>query len=225
MRIASALALGVLAGAPLGCANLDLGVDTPKERPFELQINVVSDPGVPLAGAQVMSGTKVLGKTDASGSAAVRLGGKEDDAVELTAKCPENYESPKEPLTVSLRRLAPGSRPPQFEIRCPPTLRTIVVGVRTENGPDLPVVYLGRTVARTDASGAALFVLRVKPFEQIEVTVSTAEKASENLRPKSPTLTFVAHEYDDFIVLDQSFTIEKPRVHYRPKPDNRPKPL
>lgn len=224
-RLLTSLGLGALAVALPGCANFDLGGDAPKEQPFELKVTISSDPGVPLSGAQVLSGAKILGKTDASGTATVRLRGNEGETVEMTVKCPEDYESPREPLTVALRRLAPGSRPPQFEARCSPTLRTIVVGVRTERGPDLPVVYLGRTVARTDASGAALFVLRTKPAEQIEVTLSTAEKAAEYLRPKNPTLTFVAHDFDDFVVLDQSFTVEKKPVVYRPRPDNRPRPL
>ncbi len=225
MRIADALALVALALTPAGCGKLDVGMDTPKEQPFEVQINVVSDPGVALAGAKIASGTKVVGKTDASGSAKVRFAGKEGDTVEVTVACPDDYESPREPLTIALRRLAAGSRPPQFETRCAPLLRTVVVGVRTENGPDLPLVYLGRTVARTDASGAALFVLRVKPSEQIEVTVSTADASAESLRPRSPTLTFVSHDYDDFVVLDQSFTVQKKTVQYRPRPDNRPKRL
>jgi hypothetical protein len=65
----------------------------------------------------------------------------------------------------------------------------------------------------------------VKPQEQVGVTLSTAEKGSEQLRPQNPTLTFVAKDRDDFVVLDQSFTVEKKAVRSRPRVDNRPKPL
>jgi hypothetical protein len=215
-----AFALGLVA-----CSKVDVGFDDPKQVPFEVQVRVTSDPGKALPGAQILAATKVVGKTDANGSARVRFGGKEGDQVDLMVKCPADYESPSSPLTVSLRRLAAGSRPPLFEARCPPTLRTVVVGVRSDNGANLPVTVLGRMVARTDASGAAIFTLRVKPSEQVVVSLSTSEKGAEQLRPPNPTVTFVAKDKDDFIVLDQNFTIEKKPVHYRPKVDNRPKPL
>jgi hypothetical protein len=209
-----ALCLGALALLG-GCSRVE--IDEPKPIPFEAQINVVSDPGKPLPGAMVMAGTKVVGKTDANGSAKVRFGGKEGDQVDLSIKCPADYLSPSAPVTISLRRLTPGSRPPQFESTCPPMLRTVVVGVRADNGPNLPVTYLGRTVARTDASGAALFTIRVKPQEQVLVTLSTSEKGAETLRPESPTLTFLAKDRDDFVVLDQTFTMQKPKATYHPR--------
>ena len=200
-----------------GCSKLDLGVDEPKMVPFEVQITVTSDPGQPLPGALILAGTKVVGKTDAAGAAKVRFGGKEGDQVELAVKCPADYSSPSSPLTIALRHLSAGSRPPQFEAHCPPTLRTVVVGVRADNGPNLPVNVLGRTVARTDASGAALFTMRLKPSEQVLVTLSTAEKGAEQLRPESPTLTFLSKDKDDFVLLEQIFTIQKAKVVYHPK--------
>ncbi len=199
----------------LGCSKIDLGFDEPKAVPFEVQINVTSDPGKALPGALIMAGTKVVGKTDAAGSAKVRFTGKEGDQVELMVKCPADYESPTTPLVVSLRRLAAGSRPPRFEARCPPTLRTVVVGVRAENGPNLPVNVLGRTVARTDASGAALFTLRLKPAEQVQVTLGTGRQGGRGRyarrarpSPSSP------RDSDDFVVLDQRSSASRRRsVH------------
>lgn len=209
--------------AAAACSKLDVGVDEPKTIPFEVQINVTSDPGQPLPGALIMAGAsagsagKVVGKTDAAGAAKVRFGGKEGDQVELNVKCPADYLSPAAPLTITIRHLSADSRPPQFAANCPPTLRTVVVGVRADNGPNLPVSVLGRTVARTDASGAALFTMRLKPAEQVLVTLSTAEKGSEQLRPESPTLTFLSKDKDDFVVLEQNFTIQKAKVIGRPK--------
>jgi hypothetical protein len=211
------LARFLLLLALVGCSKVDVGLDEPKQAPFEVQISVTSDPGQPLPGALVMAGTKVVGRTDANGAAKVRFGGKEGDQVELSVKCPADYQSPSTPLTISLRHLSAGSRPPQFESHCPPTVRTVVVGVRADNGPNLPVNYLGRTVARTDASGAALFSLRLKPGEQVLVTLSTTEKGAEQLRPESPTLTFLSKDADDFVVLEQIFTTQKVKAAYHPK--------
>jgi len=192
-------------------------VDEPKSIPFEVQITVTSDPGLALPGALIMAGTKVVGKTDAAGSAKVRFGGKEGDQVELAVKCPADYSSPAAPLTIGLRHLSAGSRPPQFEAHCPPSLRTVVVGIRADNGANLPVNVLGRTVARTDASGAALFSLRLKSAEQVLVTLQTTEKGAERLRPESPSLTFVSKDKDDFVLLEQIFTLQKVKAVYVPK--------
>jgi hypothetical protein len=212
----AALALPALL-AVAACSKMDVGLDEPKPIPFEAQITITSDPGQPLPGAMIMAGTKVVGKTDANGSARVRFGGKEGDQVDLAVKCPADYSSPSTPITIALRHLTEGSRPPLFEARCPPTLRTVVVGVRADNGPNLPVSVLGRTIARTDASGAALFSMRLKPAEQILVTLSTSEKGSEQLRPESPTLTFLSKDKDDFVVLEQVFTTQKVKAVYKPK--------
>jgi hypothetical protein len=223
-----------VAFAPLGlwaaaaCSKVDVALDEPKHDPFEVQINVFSDPGVALPGANVLSGTRVVGHTNDAGAAKLKVGGNEGDQVELHVKCPPEYDSPAAPLVVSLKRFASGSRPPQFEARCPPATRTVVIGVRADNGPNLPVIYLGRAVARTDASGAAVFVAKVKPSEQVDVTLGTGEPGGELLRPQNPTLTFVAKDYDDFVVLDEAFTVLKKRapvVHINRPERLRPEPI
>jgi hypothetical protein len=224
MRAYAVLGNVALAVALGPCSKVDIGLDEPKAEPFEVTVHVVSDPGVPLPGAEVLSVNSLLGKTDADGAAGVRFTGKEGDQVELTVRCPADYESPAAPLVVGLRRLAAGSKAPQFDVRCPPEMRTFVVGVRAENGANLPVEYLGRVVAQTDSSGAAVFRVRVRPLEQVEIMLDTSQPGAEQLRPVSPHLTFVAKDYEDFVVLDQNFTIEKKPVHYGPKPA-RPKPL
>jgi hypothetical protein len=217
-----------LSAGALGCSRMGVTLDEPKHEPFEVQINVVSDPGVALPGASVLSGTHVVGHTNDAGAAKLKVGGNEGDQVELNVKCPTDFDSPTKPLVVSLKRFAAGSPPPQFEARCPPATRTVVVGVRADNGPNLPVLYMGRAVARTDASGAALFTVKVKPADQVEVTLSTSEAGAEPLRPQSPTLTFVAKDYDDFVVLDENFTVLKKRapvVHVNRPERLKPEPL
>ena len=219
----AAISVGVL-----GCSRMDVTLDEPKHEPFEVQVNVVSDPGVALPGASVLSGTRVVGHTNDAGAAKLKVGGNEGDQVELNVKCPADFDSPSKPLVVSLKRFASGSPPPQFEARCPPATRTVVIGVRADNGPNLPVVFLGRVVARTDASGAAIFTAKVKPAEQVEVTLGTTEPGGEMLRPQSPTLTFVAKDFDDFVVLDETFTVLKkhaPVVHINRPERLKPEPI
>ncbi len=65
--------------------------------------------------------------------------------------------------------------------------------------------------------------MRVKPAEQVQVTVSTSEPGAEMLRPQNPSLTFVSKDQDDYIVLDQNFTVLKKAVHQVIR--NMPTPL
>jgi hypothetical protein len=214
------LLLPVLLGA---CSKLSIGLDPPPEPPFEVRFHA-SDGDRALKGVNVLSGTKVIGATDATGIVTAKFRGQEGDMREVTIQCPAEFESPAKPIAVSLRRFAPGSPPPLFEVRCAPSLRTVVVGIRAENGANLPILYLTRPVARTDRSGAALFVLRVKPDEQVQLTISTTDGSGDELRPQSPTLTFLTKNRDDFVLLDQPFLIQKKPVVFRkkPPPDNRP---
>jgi hypothetical protein len=94
---------------------------------------------------------------------------------------------------------------------CEPALRNVVVAVRAENGADLPVKYLGREVARTDAAGAAHFLLRVEPGVQVEVGLDTHDKRW--LLPRDPVAHFLARSEDDVFVFDQPFVI--PRENQR----------
>jgi hypothetical protein len=122
------------------CSKMDVCLDEPKPVPFEVQINVMSDPGVPLGEAQILHGTKVVGQTNATGSATLHFGGAEGDQVDLIVKGPgpADYESPAKPLTVSSvgsrpDRSRPNSRP-AARLRCgrsswasgPTTVRTSV---------------------------------------------------------------------------------------------------
>ena len=53
-------------------------------------------------------------------------------------------------------------------------MRRVVVAVRAENGPNLPVTYLGRAVGRTDASGAAHVLLAMHPGDQFSLGLDTS---------------------------------------------------
>lgn len=217
------LRCGLALAGLLSCAGCrenrhDLGAEVV----MPIALDVSSDPGKGTKGADIQAGGRTLATTDDAGHAALQLHGIEGDLVELTVACPAGFEAPAASLKVAIRRGTEGEPGPHFDARCAPMVRTVVVGVRTEHGPDLPVVYLGREVARTDSSGAALVALSVKPGEHVSLTLDTdAVRAGQKLAPENPTLTFVARDADDFVTLDQKFAVEKPR----PKPSRRvPRP-
>ncbi len=196
-----------------GCRRLD----APPPPAFKFVVRVESDPKRPLAGARVFYADKELGLTDASGVATVTLKGNEGDSVQLSVKCVETHQSPG-PFNVTLRRLADPTRIAEQLVQCPPLVRRVVVGVRADNGPNLPVMFLGNVVARTDMSGAAHFALDVKPGEQFEVLLKTEDQP--RLLPKNPARSFVVRPMDDVVVFNQTFGFEKKK----PSPPRGPGP-
>jgi hypothetical protein len=215
------LAMLVASAVGLGCPKAESELAPAPEAPFPLVVSIVSDPGHPVGGAKIVFKTKPIATSDSAGVAKVEVAGTEGDTVSLAVQCPEGFVSPEKPLIVGLRHLAPGSPPPKFETRCTPVLRTVVVALRTENGPNIPVMQLGRSIARTDATGVAHFLLHVKPSEQVTLTLDTS--AVEMLRPISPTLQFQAKDQDEIVLLEQKFKLEKKKVYVKVAP--RPKPL
>jgi hypothetical protein len=206
------LALASLAAA--GCPAL-------KEQPpppFEVAIRVDSDPGHPLPGAIIMKGGKEGPSTGADGRVAVKIPGIEGESVDLTVKCPPDYVSPTKPINVMLRRIA-GTKLVEYDVTCPPMLRRMVVAVRADNGPNLPVMYLGKELIRTDATGAATLLFQLRPGEQFELGFDTSEKGNERIRPQNPAQNFVMRSNDDVVTLDQKFTwLPKPSHYIAPPP-------
>jgi hypothetical protein len=181
-------------------------------------IRVESDPGSPVAGAKVTFDGRTLAETSREGSARLHMTGLDGDVFHVTVACPEGYE-PASALAfdVLVRRGLDAGRTPEFVGRCARAERRAIVVVRATNGPNLPVVYLGREVARTDASGAATVGIDVHPGDDVELTLDT--RGAKKLHPQNPALSFKAPERDDLVMLDQKFTVEKTVVrvvHRRP---------
>ncbi|GAC1576424.1 MAG: hypothetical protein NVS3B20_25270 [Polyangiales bacterium] len=190
---------------------------------FEVQVRIVRD-GRPLSGASLVSAHANRAVTDVQGRATLRLSGHDGDSSTLELTCPAGFIPDRPALSIVLHRMASGSPPVVYEASCTPILRTVVIGVRAEGGANVPLVYLGKVVARTDSSGAAHVVLAVKPGEQVQLVLDTTGRALEGLRPKSPTLSFSAKDRDDFVILEQRFTVEKKFIPMRAAPA-RPTPL
>jgi len=201
---ASALLFAVtLAPAASACR----GALAPPPRPYEVVVVVEGDPGEPLAGVVFSREERPLATTGADGRAALTLDGVDGESVDATVQCPEGHTSPARPITVRLARDA-AQAVPSVKVQCPKTQRRVVVAVKAENGPNLPVVCLGRVVARTDASGAAHFALAAPPGGQFQVTLDTTAKESAKLRPQSPSMPISVGHTDDVVVLEQKFERE-----------------
>lgn len=179
----------------------------PSRLTMSADVTITSDPHEGLAGANLTLGSDVVATTDEAGRASVSLSGVEGDTTEITVICPAGYQAPT-PIRVALRRLSPGSPAPRFEARCAPLERTVVVGVRAENGANLPVVHLGKIVGRTDASGVAHVVVHARVNEQLTFMLDT-KSTERRLQPENPTLTFTMKDRDDLVVLEQKFEQEK----------------
>jgi hypothetical protein len=160
----------------------------------------------PLAGVEVWRRGSVVGKTSATGSLTLQLDGSDGQKVELEARCPATYVPERQPVAVTLRRLAGTRQLPTYRVDCQPSTRTTVVAVRAMNGPDLPIVYLGREIARTDSSGVAHVALTLRPGERYELSLDTAGKS---LTPKNPRAAFVVGSEDELVFFDQRFQSRK----------------
>jgi len=204
-------ALGLL-GALTSCD----AVKPAGQAPFEIVVKVESDPGHPLPGAIIMKGGKEGPATGPEGKVTLKIPGQEGESVDLMVRCPADYVSSPKPLTVSLRR---GSKLPEYTWSCPPAIRHMVVAVRADNGPNLPVVWFGRVIGRTDSNGAFTALFPLRPGDGLELTLDTSEKSNERIHPKNPTGSFTMKPYDDVVTFDQKFSWDPPPVHYVARPN------
>lgn len=184
---------------------------------YPARIVVESDPGKSVAGATVQRNGHDVATTDPNGAAVVKLAGREGDTIDLNVRCPQGYESPAKPVSVRLTRRGDSKKMPEYTAQCAPTYRNVVVAVRADGGPLMPITYLGRTIARTDEAGAAHILLRMRPGDQFELGLDTS--AFPKHHPQSPKQSFlVPSTSDDVQRFDVRFEVEKPRPIVRRAP-------
>lgn len=169
---------------------------------YALNLRVTSD-GHPMPGAKILLGTRELGSTDSHGMFSLRTTGQEGSSVDFTVQCPRGFTSPSEPVRVPLRSsvtLDGGLRTAGIEtsVPCPPSQRIAAVVVRIPNRANLPILYQGREITRTDPQGIAHMIFRVNVGEMLQLQVSTAEQPL--LRPVSPLLRIATQNRDDVYV-------------------------
>ncbi len=203
-RVANLLAVSSLFTFGSSCA------EPPPPEPFQIAVKVESDPGKAVPGATISRSNKVLGTTNAEGRATLKIGGVEGEITDVMVACPEGFQTPTRPLNIRLTRLAEKTKIPEYSAQCPPSMRRVVVAVRADNGPHLPVMYLDRQVTRTDAAGAASFALEVPPGSQFTVALNTIER--RDIKPISPSKLFVVNSQDDVFLFDQKFDVEKKKA-------------
>ena len=215
LLIVATIAFGAFGALGLGGCKAH-ALEAPAPPAFKAKVAAIGDPGQPLALVKISKGDKLIATTGADGTALLSLDGADGEAVETVVQCPDGFKSPEKPLSIRLTR-SDKTRAPLFNVSCPPTQRHVVVAVKAENGPNLPVVYLGKVITHTDASGAAHFALDAAPGAQFQVMLDTSGKEGEKLSPLSPAKPFTVGSADDIFVFDQKFAHEKKRVAKGPK--------
>lgn len=211
------LACGVcLAALGASCSVKGSEPGAPAPAGFPLLVRVHSEGQTPVPGVTLALGTQTLGTTDQNGTLRITLQGEEGEKAALSVKCPPAYASPERPLVIGLRRLAGGSTPVRFDAECFSLLHSVVVGVRAENGPHLPILRLKTVVGHTDDAGIAHVLLQASSNEAVALTLDTTGRAG--LLPQNPTLDFVTHDRDELVLVSQKFTLKAaPRPHATPR--------
>jgi len=147
---------------------------------FPVTLRVVTDQR-PMPGAQIVIRDRPQGTTDAQGSFRMRMTGTEGGVVEVTVRCPEGFVSPADAVRVPLRSAVSLDRNAhatgiETTIQCPPDQRVAAVIVRTPNRANLPVVYQGREVTRTDLQGVAHMIFKVRPRDVLAFRIDTSSQ-------------------------------------------------
>ncbi len=203
----------------IASAALLLGACAPPRPPppQRFAFHVSSDPNKPLSGARLLRDGKVIATSDATGAASFATEGHDGETFEVAVECPAGFQSPAQPTSVLLRRLAASDVVAEYEAACTPKTRAIVVAVKGSKGHRLPVMRLGQEIARTDTSGVATVLLRVGPQEQFDLSLDTSAHDDTSLRPQSPAATFSVKSSDEVLVFDPHFTEAKKAAPPRPR--------
>lgn len=189
----------------LGCGRLSLEPNT--KQAFKIIVRATTPQGQPVKGAQLLLENKAVGATKEDGTTEIKFVANEGEAYDLSVQCPQGFQTPTKPIQVTLRKLADNKKP-EFATTCAPSSQVLVVAVRAEGGPNLPVMYLNNEIGRTDESGAANVALRLAPNESFELKLNTTEAGAETLRPQNPSMTFTMKDRDDIVHFEQKFTRE-----------------
>jgi hypothetical protein len=184
--------------------------------PFRIMIHIDADVGQPLTDIPIVfrdpqnPGAPELEvkRTDAAGNAAIETLRPDGEMLALSVKCPPDTD-PAEPVTLTVRRTE-GNGVTRFERSCRPQIRTVAIVVRAENGPNLPVLYLGQEVAKTDASGAAHFAMKMRAGDTFNVGIST--KGDDKIKPRDPSASLTVGATDEVRLVNVKFDREVPKV-------------
>jgi hypothetical protein len=207
----------VVVGVSLGLTACDRSEST---APYPLVVRVEARPDRPVAGAKLSFSGRTVGTTNERGTLTLHLRGSEGEHVPIGVTCPDDFLSPAQPIDVVLHRLDEPGRKPEYDVQCRPVNRSVVIVVRADRGEHLPVLYLGKEVARTDESGAAHALLEVPDNEEVEITLGTTEPGNERLRPQNPSIKFAGADLEEIKIFSVQFQLE-PEVRRASAPARR----
>ena len=170
----------------------------------------------PVEGASIRVNGQAVGATSAQGLVELNVSGIAGDKFHVELACPEGYRPPTPDSQDVFVTPTLGGPPPQLMFHCESATRKAIVNVRADNGPNLPVRYLGREIGRTDDKGAARVSIDTAPGDTFELVLDTS--ASKTLHPQSPALSFRVDNRASVFTFAQKFTAEKPKVKGKFKP-------
>lgn len=195
-------------GAALLVALAASGCDKDLSKQYQLVLRVSSELDHGVVGARASLAGRALGSSDASGALHIQLRGREGEVVPIEVECPPGHRSPPA-VRVPLRQVGRNADghdvTPEFTATCTPLTHSIVVALRAENGPNLPLLHLGRELARTDSSGAAHLRLDVASDEVVELVLDTSEQP--RLRPRNPIVRLPPGQRDEITAVDQKLSV------------------
>jgi hypothetical protein len=184
---------------------------SPPAPSYRVLVRVESDPGVALAGAKIRRDGQSLGESDARGELRLQLRGPAGSQLALEVLCPSGSRSAQQTVLVALRPWTDTTRRPEYAVQCRPERRSLVVAVRAPNAAHVPLRYLGREIARTDAQGAAHGLLELAPDEVAKLTLDTSAPEHRWLRPRNPELKVSVPDHDEVVLFDQPFVVDAPK--------------
>jgi hypothetical protein len=205
----------------LGCSYFDEAAGQNGNTSLRALVSAADQSGRPVGGATVFEGKRQLGVTNSAGVLELSISGQPGSTHSLDVKCPGGFASPERGLEIKVAQLASSSPTPRFVTRCTALVHHVVLGIRTENGPNLPVLYLGKELTRTDTTGVAHLSLTLPPGETASVVLDTS--SVPGLTPENPALVFKASDTDELLLLEQRFIA--PKKHMVAVKPNRPQPL
>lgn len=197
----------------------------PPPAPVTISVHARTETGAPTGNVEIYAGPRLIARTDANGRAQLSIDGAEGETFELRVKCPPGFSSPAKPVVVRRLGISATTAVPEHVVSCHQTRHALVVAVRAEGGPGLPVLHLGKLVARTDATGAAHVLLEGEVREHVELTIGTPGKENEKIHPQNPAQVFEVPERDSIQLFAVTFTRDPKKAPIKKSGPKGPTPF
>jgi hypothetical protein len=182
-----------------------VGCKPPPAPPSVVTIRVEDEARAPVAGADIVAQSDVVAGTDVEGRAEVMVSGREGTTFQVEIRCPKLYRSPTEPLAI--RRFVTGdASSPEYLAKCSRLRHTLVVAIHADGGANLPVLHLGKEVARTDEVGSASVRIEGEVRERVDLQLDTSDPKYAKLHPQNPVSSFEISNRDEIQRFDVKFT-------------------